>query len=543
VKLSKPLHRAVNRAFEENEMTIIEENGQKLMKKPRVTRSPTPKLDELIVDEIAAQQAELRRLVSEAPVTRLALAELADSPFLKRKTWGNLDELAASIRSTGILENLLARPAAKGFELVFGHRRKRAAIKAEALVAPVKVVELSDAQVVELQAIENAQRTDLHPLEEAEEYEQLVKVGGIRPEDIGVRIGKSRSHVYGRLKLLNLCPEARKAFAAGDVLPSVALYIARLPHAKLQLEALKHLKPHYKDSEPTSAREAFRVIENRFMLRLADAPFDRSDAALLPAAGSCTDCGKRTGNQKELFSDVASGDVCTDPTCFASKRAANEKAKRRELEGTGVRVLESKPRPYGGAELPSGFERLDEKHHDYANKKVDGKTAAELMKAAEIVRPERVVTFDEKGKVVELVPAAAVAAAVRKLSPKKKAEPSKASGPKYSPAEKEAIASVHETVVLEIIKKASAKPGSEATWLLLALATAPYAWKTTSKLRGAKLFDYVVSELVAGGSAVDENLTSIATVFGIDLKKREKVALDQIVTPAKTPKPKKGART
>lgn len=140
-----------------------------------------------------------------------------------------LAELTQSVRAHGVLQPVLVRPngAAGEFLLVAGERRWRAAKAAGLAEIPALVRELSDAQVLEIQVIENLQRADLHPLEEAQGYQQLLakKYDVAR---IAARVGRSPNYVYDRVKLLNLTKEAQKRFLAGEFTTGHAVILARL---------------------------------------------------------------------------------------------------------------------------------------------------------------------------------------------------------------------------------------------------------------------------------------------------------------------------
>lgn len=148
----------------------------------------------------------------------LALEAIVASKTNPRKHFdaAALKELAESIAKHGVLQAILVRPnGADGkFELVAGERRWRAAKLAQLDRIPVTVRELSDTEALELQVVENLQRTDLHPLEEAEGYESLMKCQHAdgrtyTADEIAAKVGKSRSYVYSRLKYTALCKEAR----------------------------------------------------------------------------------------------------------------------------------------------------------------------------------------------------------------------------------------------------------------------------------------------------------------------------------------------
>jgi len=294
-----------------------------------------------------------------------------------------LAELAESIKTAGVIQAILVRPltdgpTAKGYshEIVAGERRFLAAKIAGLPEIPSTIRELTDDQVVELQLIENLQRAGLHELAEAEGYEQLLKHGH-SAEEIADKVGKSKGYVYARMKLLALCPEGRKAFYDGKISASVALLIARIPPA-LQKQALKEVTAVPKwgaDPSPMSARAAQKHIHENYMLRLSDAGFKTSDPDLVPSAGACGSCPKRTGNQPELFGDVKGADVCTDPVCFKQKIAAHAERTIAAAAETGQKVLAGaeakKVAKYGvDSHQLEGYVRLDARdyHHGSGNK-------------------------------------------------------------------------------------------------------------------------------------------------------------------------------
>jgi ParB/RepB/Spo0J family partition protein len=189
----------------------------------------------------------------------LLLSQLAESPLNPRKAFGDLSELAASIKSAGIIEPLVVRQAGKGFEVVAGARRLRAAKKAGLKEVPVVVRELSDEDVREVQLIENLQREDLHPLEEAEAFEQLHQIGHSFDE-VADRVGRARTSVYERVKLLELVPDARKAFQSGKLTAATALLVARCKGERLQHAALQRLEPN-RYGDPVPYGEARAVLK------------------------------------------------------------------------------------------------------------------------------------------------------------------------------------------------------------------------------------------------------------------------------------------
>ena len=277
--------------------------------------------------------------------SKIPLNLLEESPTNQRKTFRGLDELAESIKRYGVLQAILVRRVASHYEIVFGHRRYRAAKIAGLEEIPATSRELTDVEVVEAQIVENLHRDDIHPLEEADAYRVLHETHGYDVETIARKVGKSKAYIYGRMKLCALCEAARKPFLEDKLTASVALLIARIPDAKLQAEATKIVsRGLYGRSDPMSFREAQEQIEKDYMLRLQGAPFRANDSELVPDAGACTTCQKRTGNQRELFGDIKSADVCTDPKCFEKKADAVWDLKIAEAKKGGREVITSKKR-------------------------------------------------------------------------------------------------------------------------------------------------------------------------------------------------------
>lgn len=233
-------------------------------------------------------------------------------------------ELADSVRAVGVVQPLVLRPhptKAGEFELVCGERRYDAAAAAGLTEVPGDVRAYTDEQAREVQLVENLQRNDVHPLEEAQGYAELHDPNGpykVPIPSIAQRVGKSREYVYARMKLTALAPKPAQAFLDGKVDHSVALLVARVPDAKLQEKAMEEITSA-NGGQGMTLRQAQQHMQANYMLRLAEAPFALDDAQLVPEAGACTTCPKRTGNQGVLFADVQATDTCTDPACHRRK--------------------------------------------------------------------------------------------------------------------------------------------------------------------------------------------------------------------------------
>jgi ParB/RepB/Spo0J family partition protein len=276
--------------------------------------------------------------------THIGLSEIRPSPTNPRKHFpeAELAELAASIREHGLVTPILLRLADGGtemYELISGERRWRAAKLAGLTTIPAVVRDdLSPAAVVEIQLIENLQRQDLHPLEEAEGYGRMMREHGYSADTLAEKIGKSRSYIFGRMKLLDLDEDGRRLFYAGALNPSTALLVSRIPSHKLQAKAIEDLTRKDYAGDTMSVREAQRWIRNRYMLALDKAPFPTEDGELIATAGPCSACPKRTGNSMDLFDDIDDINVCTDPDCHAAKKIAAAERRAREA-GPDVKVV------------------------------------------------------------------------------------------------------------------------------------------------------------------------------------------------------------
>ena len=259
----------------------------------------------------------------------LPLTALAESSFNPRCHFDEaaLAELAESIRAQGILAPLVVRPVNTHFEIVAGARRFRAAQMAGLAAAPVRIVEMTDAEALEASIVENLQRRDVHPLDEAQGFTALMRLGEppLTAEQIAAKCGKSSAYVAGRLRLTELVAEAAEAFAKDEIGVGHALLLAKL-QPKQQKEALAacYQEQYTNGSRSKSillpVRHLQQWIERNILLELASAPFSREDAQLLPEAGACTDCPKRTGHNTLLFEGIGTlSDSCSDPRCYAAK--------------------------------------------------------------------------------------------------------------------------------------------------------------------------------------------------------------------------------
>lgn len=260
----------------------------------------------------------------------LPLSLLHESTTNPRRTFDvtKLIELADSIRAHGLIQPITVRPHGDGYEIIAGARRYRASLLAELPEVPVCIKELDDRAALEVQIIENAQRADVHPYEEASGYKRLLDLPGYDVAAIAEKCGKSESHIYARLSLLSLIEEVADAFQQDKITASHANQIARLPEAH-QSAALKAcFRADWQDkNEPhlLPVRNLATWIQSNVFIILNAAPFKLDDDKLIEGVPSCLNCPKRSGFNTKLFSDIEA-DQCLDGDCFQSKITAQVQA-------------------------------------------------------------------------------------------------------------------------------------------------------------------------------------------------------------------------
>jgi ParB family transcriptional regulator, chromosome partitioning protein len=152
-------------------------------------------------------------------ILEIEVKAIEANPKQPRKTFdqAKLEELAASIREHGVVQPLVVRPKGKGFEIVAGERRWRASQLAGLTKVPALIREFSEAETMEIALIENLQREDLNPLEEAEAFRVLIEQYGLTQEELARRLGKSRPQITNTLRLLQLAPAIRAEVQTGRI--------------------------------------------------------------------------------------------------------------------------------------------------------------------------------------------------------------------------------------------------------------------------------------------------------------------------------------
>ena len=257
-----------------------------------------------------------------------------------------LRELTASVQKHGILNPLTVRRVIHedrdGYQLIAGHRRLAAALRAGLTRVPCSVVEVSDGEAGEIEQlaiIENLQREDMHPLDESDGFQALVNLGMSR-SDIAVAVGRHRNHVADRLLLQNLVPDARQSWIDhGGLSVGAARQLAQLT-APLQSECIAKAQKYGPDLRNLNPHAISDFAHTKSDL-LRDAPFSTRSKTLVPEAGACTACPKRFGYQSDLFDNSKSSDQrCGDRKCWKGKVRAHVAEARAKLEKKGIEYVD-----------------------------------------------------------------------------------------------------------------------------------------------------------------------------------------------------------
>lgn len=249
----------------------------------------------------------------------ISIADLIVSPLNVRKTLSGLDELAETVKEQGLLQPLIVRRHkhdAATFEIAAGQRRFHAAGKAGLNEVPCVVRDLTDDELVEVSLVENLQRKDASPLEEADAIEGLVARGYRTDKQLAAKLGKPVRWVERRRGLLNLSQESRTWCEARGLGAEHMEPLSVVDH-DTQREAIARLG----DRDMPTARVWAQEIATSLRL-LAHAPFKLTDKTL-GGHGPCEGCWLRSDRQADLFADVKSSNAyCLDASCWTTKSDA-----------------------------------------------------------------------------------------------------------------------------------------------------------------------------------------------------------------------------
>ena len=195
----------------------------------------------------------------ETTPLEVAVDRITPSPFQPRRTFdeAKLDELAGSIRNQGIIQPLVVRRKDDGYELIAGERRWRASIKAGLSRVPVVIREASDHEALQLALVENLQREDLNPIEEASGYRRLQEEFHWSQEEMAERVGKSRPAITNSMRLLSLPNEVQQEVAAGNLPAGQARALLGLHTEPLIISASREVI-----AKGLSTRETEKMVRN-----------------------------------------------------------------------------------------------------------------------------------------------------------------------------------------------------------------------------------------------------------------------------------------
>jgi ParB family transcriptional regulator, chromosome partitioning protein len=206
-----------------------------------------------------APSESVQSTTSDDPKTEVDIDKISPSPFQPRRAFDEtkLQELAMSIRNQGIIQPLIVRPKGERFELIAGERRWRAAMKAGLTRVPVVVREASDHDALQLALIENLQREDLNPIEEASGYRRLQEEFTWSQEEVAEKVGKSRPAVANALRLLSLPSAVQQEVASGNLPAGQARALLGLQSEAVIMTAYREVI-----ARALSTRETEKLVRN-----------------------------------------------------------------------------------------------------------------------------------------------------------------------------------------------------------------------------------------------------------------------------------------
>lgn len=248
-----------------------------------------------------------------------------------------LSELTESVKVNGVIQPIMLRPNGDiGYMVVCGERRYRASIAAGLTEIPAVVRELTNEQALELQIIENLQRKDVHPMEEAVAFRSLLDQKKFSILEIASRVGKSVFYVRQRLKLNDLTPEWQQIFFNNVINLRDALLVCPLPE---KAQEAVYLAFESKLKVPGAKVQLDTWTMDKFKGDLNDAAFDLNDSSLFTSAGACSNCQYNT-SVSLLFPDHANAPRCMNTSCFKTKSELHlEKALKEAQEDPSVVLI------------------------------------------------------------------------------------------------------------------------------------------------------------------------------------------------------------
>lgn len=254
----------------------------------------------------AKRPARQKEQNSVPQIQMLEIGSVSPDPGQPRKTFdeNSLQQLAQSIAEHGVLQPITVRKSDDGYVIVMGERRYRASKLAGQKAIPAMVRAYGDKEILEVQIIENLQRKDVEPTEEAEAIQFLLD--RYEPSEIAKRLGRSENYIRQRIKLSGLIEGFKEFVRNGEMTLGLGVAVALFEPDEQQL-MLESLEGDFQ------AHRVKRMIDSR-TFDLNRAPFDLADKTLVPKAGACDVCPFNAANQGNLFGQGKM--VCTRTACF-----------------------------------------------------------------------------------------------------------------------------------------------------------------------------------------------------------------------------------
>jgi ParB family chromosome partitioning protein len=318
-------------------------------------------------------------------IQNIELSMIVCNPFNPRKyrTEEDLQELTQSIVNFGIIQPITVRRKEDKYEIVCGERRYRASVKAKLLTIPVIVKEYSDEEAMEICILENLQRRDINPVEEAVSFGKLMEVRKYSIDDLVKQFGKTDKYIRSRLQLRNLTDDVANLLINEEITLAIALELARSCHDIQKDVYKKHLSNDKDDTyswKGLSAKEFQKRIENGYSADLSQYEFDKSDCKICASnssqfdlfadgqGGHCQNLPCLQFKQGEylayeatkMLNQAPNIGICVAPGSFASEEVVDNLmdtgCEIYEIAGTPMPVEPSKP-------LPQEFESEEEYKH------------------------------------------------------------------------------------------------------------------------------------------------------------------------------------
>jgi len=223
-------------------------------------------------------EKEIVATASKNDIKEINLSEIRSNPYQPRKTFNeeSLNELAASIKEHGVVEPIIIKKSINGYELIAGERRTKAARIAGLKTIPAIIRDFNDEQMMEIALIENIQREDLNPIDEAKGYQAIIMKLGLTQEEVSKKFGKSRSYITNLLGLLRLPETVKKYVESGSISMGHARVLSKIEDKDKIAELAERII-----NEKLSVREIEDIVSGNSEVKKNN-PITRTKAVINP---------------------------------------------------------------------------------------------------------------------------------------------------------------------------------------------------------------------------------------------------------------------